>query len=84
MRTRIVSETIWDRGKLQYNIGAQFEIVCDPVPFDIAEAHVELGNAIVAISEHDNSVYQVFDHDIGPTFEGLWKGCTFHLLVKRL
>jgi hypothetical protein len=66
-----------------YVVQHEYEVVAEAVSFDVAEAHVELGGILVAL-DSDGDVYQVFDDRIGPTFAGLWEGCTFHLLVRRL
>lgn len=58
-----------------------YEIVAEPVDFETGEAHVELGGRLIAMK--DNAVYQLFDNQFGPTFAGLWTGCTFHLVVKE-
>lgn len=61
---------------------ARYEIRTEAVDFELAEAHVELGGVLVAMK--DGAVYQVFDSQFGPTFIGLWTGCTFHMVVKEI
>lgn len=56
-----------------------YEIVDEPIDFDTAEAHVELGGTLVIMK--GDSVYHVAI-GLGPTFSGLWSGCTFHIAVR--
>lgn len=60
-----------------------FEILADPMEFEVAEAHVSLGGKAVALKTDRESVYAVFEGQLGPTFTGLWTGCTFHAVVKE-
>lgn len=57
-----------------------YEFMAEPVAFDVGEGHVELGGRLVALK--NGAIYQVFDRGLGPTFAGLWEGCTYHLVVR--
>lgn len=57
-----------------------YEIVETPVDFDAAESHCELGGWLVVMK--NGCVYDAM-HGVGPTFNGLWTDCTFHIAVRR-
>jgi hypothetical protein len=56
-----------------------YEIMAEPLDFETAEAHVELGGTLVIMK--GGSVYHVAV-GLGPTFSGLWHDCTFHISVR--
>ena len=60
-----------------------FEVMDEPMAFDAAEAFVSLGGKAVALKTDRESVYHVFEDQLGPTFNRLWGGCTFHAVVKE-
>jgi hypothetical protein len=51
-----------------------------PIDFEMAEAHCELGGTLVVMKH--GSVYHVAK-GLGPTFEGLWQDCTFHIALRE-
>jgi hypothetical protein len=60
-----------------------FEVLDEPINFEVAESIVTLGGKVVALKRDRESVYAVFENQLGPTFTGLWGGCTFHAVVKE-
>jgi hypothetical protein len=56
-----------------------YEIQDQPVEFETAEAHVELGGTLVILK--NECVYHVAV-GLGPTFSGLWDGCTYHIALR--
>lgn len=74
MSTRMV--VAFEPGVYTYEIGAE------PLAFDQAESHAALGGEVVVL--RNDVVAGVLGDGVGPTFAGLWEGCTFHLLVRRI
>jgi hypothetical protein len=64
--------------------GESIEIVTAPIDFATAEAHVQLGGEAAVFDPKQNGAIEVFDSGWGPLFSGLWEGCTFHVLVRRI
>lgn len=74
MKTRTVLHASLNKDEARH-----YEIQDDPVCFDTAEAHCELGGTLVVMK--GECVYHVAE-GLGPTFEGLWTGCTFHIALR--
>jgi hypothetical protein len=52
------------------------------VPFEQAEALVELGSTLLAME--GERVHAIFDAQFGPMFAGLWGHVTWHIVVREL
>jgi len=64
----------------RYGWPKPYRVMRAAMPFDQAEAHVQLGGRLVALE--DGCVVAVFDHQFGPSFEILWSHVTWHAIVE--